>query len=117
MKSFQTVRYETGKDTGKAALTFAHLSDLHGCFYGENQEGLLEAIYEADPDLVVVSGDMIVGKPGINRKTFAFFRSSQRNIRCFSATETTRPAMRRRKISGRFTSILSMGSGKTAWRF
>ena len=44
MKSFRTVRYETGKDTGKAALTFAHLSDLHGCFYGENQEGLLEAI-------------------------------------------------------------------------
>ena len=74
MKSFRTVRYETGKDTGKAALTFAHLSDLHGCFYGENQEGLLEAIYEADPDLVVVSGDMIVGKPGINRKTFAFFK-------------------------------------------
>ena len=74
MKSSQTVRYETGKDTGKAALTFAHLSDLHGCFYGENQEGLLEAIYEADPDLVVVSGDMIVGKPGINRKTFAFFK-------------------------------------------
>lgn len=74
MKSFRAVRYETRKDTGKAALTFAHLSDLHGCFYGENQEGLLEAIYEADPDLVVVSGDMIVGKPGINRKTFAFFK-------------------------------------------
>ena len=74
MKSFRTVRYETGKDTGKAALTFAHLSDLHGCFYGEKQEGLLEAIYEADPDLVVASGDMIVGKPGINRKTFAFFK-------------------------------------------
>ena len=84
MKSFRTVRYETGKDTGKAALTFAHLSDLHGCFYGENQEGLLEAIYEADPDLVVVSGDMIVGKSrhqpeGPSR----FLRSSQRNYPVF----------------------------------
>ena len=74
MKSFQTVCYEAGKNTGKATLKFAHLSDLHGCFYGEKQEGLLEAIYEADPDLIVVSGDMIVGKPGINRKTFAFFK-------------------------------------------
>ena len=117
MKSFRTVRYETGKDTGKAALTFAHLSDLHGCFYGENQEGLLEAIYEADPDLVVVSGDMIVGKPGINRKTFAFFKELTAKYPVFSATETTRAAMRRRRISGRFTSILSTGSGKTAWRF
>lgn len=38
MKSFRTVRYETGKDTGKAALTFAHLSDLHGCFTGKTRK-------------------------------------------------------------------------------
>ena len=80
MKSFRAVRYETGKDTGKAALTFAHLSDLHGCFYGENQEGLLEAIYEADPDLVVVSGDMIVGKPGINGRPLLFLKSWTKEI-------------------------------------
>lgn len=115
MKSFRTVRYETGKDTGKAALT-SSLSDLHAALR-ENQEGLLEAIYEADPDLVVVSGDMIVGKPGINRKTFAFFKELTAKYPVFFSNGNHETRYEATEDFRRFTSILSTGSGKTAWRF
>lgn len=74
MRNFHTVSYEIGIPSDRSPLVFAHLSDLHGCFYGEHQEGLLEAIHEINPDLVVVTGDMITGKPSINRRTFEFFQ-------------------------------------------
>ena len=74
MKRFRTVELEAGKNTGRPTLRFAHFSDLHGCFYGENQEGLLEAVHQEAPDLIVVTGDMIVGSPTVNRRTFAFFK-------------------------------------------
>lgn len=75
MKKFCTVHYEIGRKTERSPLVFAHLSDLHGCFYGENQEELLDTLIKISPDLIVVTGDMIVGKPSINKKLFAFFRT------------------------------------------
>lgn len=83
MKRFRTVELEAGKNTGRPALRFAHLSDLHGCFYGENQEGLLEAVHLEAPDLIVVTGDMIVGSPTVNRRTFAFFKELTKDYPVF----------------------------------
>ena len=36
-----------------------HLSDLHGHEYGEGSEGLLALIREQEPDLIVITGDII----------------------------------------------------------
>lgn len=40
------------------------LSDLHNREYGEKNEELVGAIRAAKPDLILVTGDMLVGKPG-----------------------------------------------------
>ena len=40
------------------------LSDLHSYCYGKNNCKLLNAIKREKPDLILVAGDMIVGRPG-----------------------------------------------------
>lgn len=37
----------------------AHISDLHNAEFGEGQSKLIEKIREADPDIIVITGDMI----------------------------------------------------------
>ena len=73
MKKFRTIYYKAGKIKNTEPVRFAHISDLHGCFYGERQEGILEALQMIQPDAVMVSGDMITKKPEINERTVAFF--------------------------------------------
>ena len=51
------------------------LSDLHNHEYGERNCELVEAVREAKPDLILVTGDMLVGKPGRSaEKAAAFMR-------------------------------------------
>lgn len=40
-----------------------HLSDLHNAEFGENNEKLYEVIKKQNPDIIVITGDMIIGKP------------------------------------------------------
>lgn len=40
-------------------VQFVHLSDLHGCIYGNNQRALLQMIYRLSPDAVLMTGDML----------------------------------------------------------
>ena len=40
------------------------LSDLHNRMYGEENERLLESIRNQHPDLILIGGDMLVGKDG-----------------------------------------------------
>ncbi|MDD6072369.1 MAG: metallophosphoesterase [Clostridiales bacterium] len=40
------------------------LSDLHNACFGENNSNLIERIRKLEPDVIFVTGDMIVGKPG-----------------------------------------------------
>lgn len=39
------------------------LSDLHNRIYGRNNKRLLQAVREEKPDLILIGGDMLVGKP------------------------------------------------------
>ena len=45
------------------------LSDLHNCAYGNENERLLRSIRDEDPDLILIGGDMLVGKAGIPYET------------------------------------------------
>ncbi len=40
------------------------LSDLHNHVYGKENEKLAAAIAKEEPDLILITGDMLVGKPG-----------------------------------------------------
>lgn len=40
------------------------LSDLHNYVYGKENENLLQAIRKESPDMILVAGDMLVGRPG-----------------------------------------------------
>lgn len=43
-------------------LRIAHISDLHNAEIGENNSKLVQAIVEAKPDLIFLTGDMIDGR-------------------------------------------------------
>lgn len=47
-------------------MKIAHLSDLHNASFGEQNERLLGRIRELKPDVILVTGDMIISKPGLD---------------------------------------------------
>lgn len=49
------------------------LSDLHNCSYGKENEKLLKAIKEEKPDIILVAGDMLVGKEQVSTETASRF--------------------------------------------
>lgn len=74
LKKFKVVRYtipmwksgeaiKEGKKLTKVCR-FVFVSDLHNNSFGKENEQLLAAIDEANPDFVVSAGDMLVAKPG-----------------------------------------------------
>ncbi len=65
---FRTIHYEVSSQKlsdcdGEIRLIF--LSDLHNRSYGKDNETLIDAIREERPDLILIGGDMLVGKPGV----------------------------------------------------
>lgn len=63
-----TVRSARLADTGKA-LRILFLSDLHGREYGRENIRLYQAVREERPDLILIGGDMLVGKDGVPYET------------------------------------------------
>lgn len=47
-------------------LKIVFLSDLHNKIYGSNNDVLLEAIRGQKPDLILITGDMLIGKAGVS---------------------------------------------------
>lgn len=62
MKNFITTYYgiHTDKMKTPSGARFVLLTDLHGITFGQDNEPLLQAIESADPDAVLVTGDMMV---------------------------------------------------------
>lgn len=56
------------------------LSDLHNHCYGEHNQKLLDAIRKENPDLILIAGDMLVGKEGISPETARKFVSALSDI-------------------------------------
>lgn len=47
-----------------------HLTDMHNASFGNRNEELIQSIRKLKPDIILITGDMIIGKPGMD-VTFA----------------------------------------------
>ncbi len=56
--ALKKVTYHIDSDNIEQPIKIALITDLHSCKYGENQEILINAINEANPDLVLLVGDI-----------------------------------------------------------
>jgi predicted MPP superfamily phosphohydrolase len=60
--NFVVRKYEVRTDKLSRDLTMVLLADLHGYSYGRNNEKLIAAIDEIDPDAVLCAGDMFTAR-------------------------------------------------------
>lgn len=66
-KKFITVRYELSSPKLKNhSFSIAMVTDLHNLEFGKKNERLLQRIAQEEPDLILITGDLILGKPGLN---------------------------------------------------
>lgn len=69
--TFQITHYDIVSDklnNLKEQRKIIFLTDLHNNSYGKNNEKLLSAVRSQKPDLILIGGDMLVGKPGASMK-------------------------------------------------
>ena len=59
--SFVVRSYDVDSDKVDRDYCYVFLSDLHGYTYGKDNERLLKAIDEISPDIVLCTGDMLIG--------------------------------------------------------
>lgn len=52
------VTYRLSSQKVQAPVRIMLLTDLHGCYYGEGQKTLLSAIEKANPDVILLGGDI-----------------------------------------------------------
>ena len=81
--TFKITHYEIKSDKLnklKYERKIVFLSDLHNNCYGSNNEKLLVAVKQQNPDLILVGGDMLVGKADISSKVAENFVSKLTEI-------------------------------------
>lgn len=69
LHTFQVTEYEVVSPALKGLekeKRIVFLSDLHNHVYGEDNEKLFQAIRDAKPDMILIGGDMLVGKKGVS---------------------------------------------------
>ena len=64
LHTFRVTRYQVTSPKLAGKKTWVFLSDLHNQVYGENHCRLIDAVKQESPDLILIGGDMLVGKNG-----------------------------------------------------
>lgn len=54
----KTVRYSIITDKVRKKVRIVQISDLHSCPYGKDMKTLISAVDEAEPDIIVLTGDI-----------------------------------------------------------
>lgn len=60
--TFTVTHYDLNTSKLEKDMKIVVLSDLHNCSYGENNRKILQTIAQEQPDLILVAGDILVGK-------------------------------------------------------
>jgi len=58
-ETFVETEYYVNNDSVMSTIRIAHLSDVHNKEYGEDNVELIQAVKEASPDLIFITGDLI----------------------------------------------------------
>lgn len=61
---FVVKKYSTADKRIKKNCRAVVLADLHNKHYGKNNERLIAAIHEQEPDFILIAGDILTAKPG-----------------------------------------------------
>ena len=61
-ESLRVVRYTVESEKLSTPVRILLLTDLHCCYYGEEQKDLLRAIRRAEPDIICLGGDIFDDK-------------------------------------------------------
>ena len=69
LKKFEVTEYELHSKKVTEELRIVMISDLHAHVYGKDNEPLFSAVREKKPDLILIPGDMIVGKKPVSYET------------------------------------------------
>ena len=69
LKKFEVTEYELHSKKVTEELRIVMISDLHAHVYGKDNEPLFSAVREKKPDLILIPGDMIVGKKPASYET------------------------------------------------
>ena len=62
LKKFEVTEYELHSKKVTEELRIVMISDLHAHVYGKDNEPLFSAVREKSRDLILIPGDMIVGR-------------------------------------------------------
>lgn len=66
-RKFITARYEVySEKLKKHAVSIAMVSDLHNLVFGRGNERLFRTMETEKPDMILIAGDLVLGKPGQN---------------------------------------------------
>ncbi|MEF2734344.1 MAG: metallophosphoesterase, partial [Blautia sp.] len=78
MKKFKIVKYEIISEKLKQqGFRAAVISDLHNLEFGQKNERLLQALKEGKPDMLLIAGDLVLGKKGASvHKAYEFLREA-----------------------------------------
>lgn len=57
--TMETTKYNVESKEIKNPIKIALVTDLHSCYYGENQKVLVNAIEKENPDVVLLGGDIV----------------------------------------------------------
>ena len=64
LHTFRVTRYQVASPKLAGEKTWVFLSDLHNQVYGVNNCRLIDAVKKESPNLILIGGDMLVGKNG-----------------------------------------------------
>lgn len=78
----KTVTYEISTDKVTEPVRIAHISDLHGEYYGRDMKTLLEAVDAQSPDVIVLTGD-IFDDINDNENTRIFLKAAVSKYPCY----------------------------------
>lgn len=81
----QVNTYKIDSDKVDAEIKIAQVSDLHSCWYGKNQQTLINAIDNSDPDIVVMTGDIYDDRLSHNNADI-FLEQISKKYSCYYVT-------------------------------